>query len=70
MAVKILIKNSIMKNVSTILRSTAKILASDVSLFRKIILDSGGGQLPTPIKEKQKLLQDIEKVLGDKLRKK
>ena len=55
-----------MKNVSTILRSTAKILASDVSLFRKIILDSGGGQLPTPIQEKQKLLQEIEKVLGDK----
>jgi len=55
-----------MKNVSTILRSTAKILASDVSLFRKIILDSGGGQLPTPIKEKAKLLQDIEKVLGNK----
>ena len=59
-----------MKNVSAILRSTAKILASDVSLFRKIILDSGGGQLPAPIQEKQKLLQDIEKVLGDKLQKK
>jgi hypothetical protein len=59
-----------MKNVSTILRSTAKVLASDVSLFRKIILDSGGGQLPTPIQEKQKLLQDIEKVLSEKFRKK
>jgi len=59
-----------MKNVSTILRSTAKILSSDVSLFRKIILDSGGGQLPTPIKEKQRLLKDIEEVLSEKLRKK
>jgi hypothetical protein len=58
-----------MKSVSTLLRSTAKILASDVSLFRKIILDSGGGQLPDPIREKQKLLQEIEKVLRDKVRK-
>jgi len=59
-----------MKNVNTILRSTAKILASDVSLFRKIILDSGGGQIPATIQEKQKLLQDIKKVLGNKPRKK
>jgi hypothetical protein len=59
-----------MKSVSSILRSTAKILASDVSLFRKIILDSGGGQLPSSIREKQKLLLDIEKVLGRKIRKK
>jgi len=54
-----------MKNSNTILRETAKILASDVSLFRKIILDSGGGQLPTLIQKKQKLLQDIEKVLSE-----
>jgi hypothetical protein len=53
------------KNANTILRETAKILATDVSLFRKIILDSGGGQLPAPIQEKQKLLKDIEKVLGE-----
>ncbi|HEV8515935.1 MAG TPA: hypothetical protein VGQ59_21790 [Cyclobacteriaceae bacterium] len=58
-----------MKNANTILRETAKILATDVSLFRKIILDSGGGQLPAPIQEKEKLLQDIEKELGESFRK-
>jgi len=58
-----------MKSANAILRETAKILATDVSLFRKIILDSGGGQLPTPIQEKQKLLQDIEKVLGKSFKK-
>jgi len=58
-----------MKNANAILRETAKILATDVSLFRKIILDSDGGQLPTPIQEKQKLLQDIEKVLGKSFKK-
>ena len=54
-----------MKNANAILRETAEILATDVSLFRKIILDSGGGQLPAPIQAKQKLLQDIEKVLNE-----
>jgi len=58
-----------MKSVSTILRTTAKILASDVSIFRKIILESGGGELPTPIKEKQRLLHEIEEVLGAKQKK-
>jgi len=54
-----------MKNADSILRETAKILATEVSFFRKIILASGGGELPAPIKEKQKLLHDIEKVLGE-----
>ena len=54
-----------MKNTNAILRETAKILATEVSFFRKIILASGGGELPAPIQEKQKLLHDIEKVLGE-----
>jgi hypothetical protein len=55
-----------MKSANTLLRDTAKLLAADVSLFRKIVLDSGGGQLPLAIKEKEKLLQDIEEVLKSK----
>lgn len=55
-----------MKSETALLRDTARLLAADVSLFRKIILDSGGGQLPVVIKEKEKLLHDIEKVLESK----
>ena len=59
-----------MKSANTLLRDTAKLLAADISLFRRIILDSGGGQLPLTIKEKEKLLHDIEKVLESKPEKK
>lgn len=59
-----------MKSETNLLRDTARLLAADVSLFRKIILDSGGGQLPVAIKEKERLLHDIEKVLESKPEKK
>ncbi|MBS1506982.1 MAG: hypothetical protein JSS79_10060 [Bacteroidetes bacterium] len=59
-----------MKSETSLLRDTARLLAADVSLFRKIILDSGGGQLPLAIKEKERLLHDIEKMLESKPEKK
>ncbi len=36
------------------------LLAQDVQSFRKIVLTSGGGNLPKEIKEKQKLIHEIE----------
>ncbi|GHN00141.1 hypothetical protein WSM22_16300 [Cytophagales bacterium WSM2-2] len=52
-----------MKKVKNILQHTAKLLSDDVSLFRNIILNSGGGELPPAIKEKEKLLHDIEDLM-------
>ncbi len=53
-----------MKNSKIILQNVARILNADVSLFRKIILDSGGGELPSTIKEKEKILREIEVLLN------
>ena len=52
-----------MENVKNILKTTARLLAADVNSFRKIILASEGGQLPTEIKEKEKILRAIEEIL-------
>ena len=52
-----------MKSTKHILIQTAKILSDDVSHFRNIILNSGGGEFPASIIEKKKLLQDIERVI-------
>lgn len=52
-----------MENVKNILKTTAQLLAADVNSFRKIILASEGGQLPTEIKEKEKILRAIEEIL-------
>ena len=45
------------------------LLAQDVESFRKIVLTSGGGSLPKEIKEKQKLIHEIESWLRNTPRK-
>ena len=52
-----------MKSTKYILKQTAKILSDDVSHFRTVILNSGGGEFPPSIMEKKKLLQDIERLI-------
>jgi hypothetical protein len=42
-----------------ILKHTMQLLANDVQSFRKIILASGGGELPKEIREKEKLMHQI-----------
>lgn len=54
-----------MKKTTSILKHTLNVLAHDVQSFRKIVLTSGGGQLPKEIKEKQKLMHQIEGWLKD-----
>jgi hypothetical protein len=49
-----------MKKATSILKHTMNLLAVDVQSFRKIVLTSGGGDLPKEIKEKQKLIHEIE----------
>ena len=49
-----------MKKATSILKHTMNLLAEDVQSFRKIVLTSGGGDLPKEIKEKQKLIHEIE----------
>jgi hypothetical protein len=49
-----------MKKTTSILKHTLNLLAQDVQSFRKIVLTSGGGDLPKEIKEKQKLIHEIE----------
>lgn len=49
-----------MKKTTSILEHTMNLLAQDVQSFRKIVLTSGGGNLPKEIKEKQKLIHEIE----------
>lgn len=52
-----------MKKTTSILKHTMNLLAQDVQSFRKIVLTSGGGNLPKEIKEKQKLIHKIEGLL-------
>ncbi len=49
-----------MKKATSILKHTMNLLAEDVQSFRKIVMTSGGGDLPKEIKEKQKLIHEIE----------
>jgi hypothetical protein len=49
-----------MKKATSILKHTMNLLAENVQSFRKIVLTSGGGDLPKEIKEKQKLIHEIE----------
>ena len=52
-----------MENVKNILKTTAQLISADINSFRNIILASEGGQLPTEIKEKEKILRAIEELL-------
>lgn len=52
-----------MKSTRHVLKQTAKILSDDVTTFRNIILNSGGGEFPPSILEKKKLLHDIERLI-------
>jgi hypothetical protein len=58
-----------MQKTTSILKHTMNLLAQDVESFRKIVLTSGGGSLPKEIKEKQKLIHEIESWLRNTPRK-
>lgn len=49
-----------MNKTKSILRHTKELLANDVQTFRNLVLASGNGELPKEIKEKQKLMREIE----------
>jgi hypothetical protein len=59
-----------MKALKNLLLHSAQMLMDDVKSYRKIILDSGSGQLPPEIKKKEKLAQEIEMLLKTSTRNK
>jgi hypothetical protein len=57
------LKSNHMNRKKSILRHTLQLLSRDVQSFRQIILASEGGELPKEIKEKEKLMHAIERLI-------
>jgi hypothetical protein len=62
-AIECVFKTNPMNKKKSILRYTLQLLSRDVQSFRQIILASEGGELPKEIKEKEKLMHAIERLI-------
>jgi hypothetical protein len=49
-----------MNKTKSILKHTLELLANDVRSFRNLVLASENGELPKEIKEKEKLVREIQ----------